>query len=221
MPSLAGLRIRPIGLFISLASCICLTLWFTFKASDDGIEAKHSTMLPSWLIPKEGTHGDLHHGDDDIPQHKLETYIHRYLEELQASFSPVHDHVTYGLSLGDISLPAYAAELLSTYHDYLSPSSSSASSVPAYIPQALARLSFRTPRSPLPPAPKQIMTTEKTVEDLPMEFSRWREVMPDWEIKYFDDEELLNWVKAAFGGTRAEQIWKDLPRQVLKTDVFR
>lgn len=45
--------------------------------------------------------------------------------------------------------------------------------------------------------------------------------MPDWEIKYFDDRALKAWVKGMFGGTRAESIWNNLPRVVLKTDVFR
>lgn len=45
--------------------------------------------------------------------------------------------------------------------------------------------------------------------------------MPEWEIKYYDDNALVNWVRGMFGGTKAEKIWKNLPRQVLKTDVFR
>lgn len=45
--------------------------------------------------------------------------------------------------------------------------------------------------------------------------------MPEWEIKYYDDNALKNWVRGMFGGTKAEKIWKNLPRQVLKTDVFR
>lgn len=45
--------------------------------------------------------------------------------------------------------------------------------------------------------------------------------MPDWQIRYFDDEALVQWIQDNFGGTRAESIWKSLPRQVLKTDLFR
>ncbi|KIS01108.1 glycosyltransferase [Cryptococcus deuterogattii 2001/935-1] len=65
------------------------------------------------------------------------------------------------------------------------------------------------------------MTTEKSVDDLPWQFQRWKEIMPEWEIKYFDDKALKNWVNGMFGGTKAEEIWMNLPRQVLKTDVFR
>jgi hypothetical protein len=65
------------------------------------------------------------------------------------------------------------------------------------------------------------MTTDKSLDDLPDEFARWKEIMPDWQIRYFDDDGLRKWVGAEFGGAKAEGIWESLPRQVLKTDVFR
>lgn len=70
-------------------------------------------------------------------------------------------------------------------------------------------------------APKQVITTDKSIEDLPIEFGRWRQIMPDWNIRYFDDQGLVDWVEKNIGGTRAKRVWKDLPRRVLQTDVFR
>ncbi|KAK8864384.1 hypothetical protein IAR55_001632 [Kwoniella newhampshirensis] len=161
---------------------------------------------------------------DVIPVNGIEEYMLAHIEDLQNGHDPQHDFEEYGLNLGNISLSSYTAELLSTYREYLLPehlSSSPPSRPPSYLPPVLSRLSLRPPIAPLPPRPNQVMTTEKSVGDLPEEFGRWKEIMPDWEIKYYDDPALKAWVKGVFGGSKAQKIWDKLPRQVLKTDVFR
>ncbi|WVQ99395.1 hypothetical protein IAU59_006528 [Kwoniella sp. CBS 9459] len=160
---------------------------------------------------------------DVIPVTGIERYMLAHIEELQEGYDPQHNLEEYGLRLGNISLAEYTAELLSTYREYLVPSDKSSASEPkpSWLPLVLSRLSLRPPIAPLPPRPDQVITTDKSVDDLPREFARWEEIMPDWEIKYFDDQMLKAWVKGMFGGSKAEKIWTDLPRQVLKTDVFR
>ncbi|WVF71428.1 hypothetical protein IAT40_006232 [Kwoniella sp. CBS 6097] len=160
---------------------------------------------------------------DVIPVTGIERYMLSHIEELQEGYDAEHDLTEYGLRLGNISLAAYTSELLSTYREYLLPPgrSSSSESKLSWLPPVLSRLSLRPPIAPLPARPNQVMTTDKSVDDLPWQFARWKEIMPEWEIKYFDDKMLKAWVKGMFGGSKAEKIWAGLPRQVLKTDVFR
>lgn len=141
---------------------------------------------------------------DMIPVTGIERYMSAHLSELQESYDPQHDFEEYGLSLGNTTLSAYTAELLSTYRRFLSPSKP-ALTPPSYLPPILSRLSLRPPVAPLPARPKQVMTTEKSLDDLPREFGLWKEIMPNWDIKYFDDRALKNWVKAVLG------ICKDIP----------
>ncbi|OCF36873.1 glycosyltransferase [Kwoniella heveanensis BCC8398] len=162
---------------------------------------------------------------DVIPVTGIERYMLAHIEELQEGYDAKHDLSEYGLKLGNISLAAYTSELLSMYREYLLPlhksSTSSPKRKPSWLPPVLSRLSLRPPIAPLPSRPDQVITTDKSVDDLPWQFARWKEIMPEWEIKYFDDEMLKAWVKGVFGGSKAEKIWAALPRQVLKTDVFR
>ncbi|WVW83869.1 hypothetical protein I302_105891 [Kwoniella bestiolae CBS 10118] len=162
---------------------------------------------------------------DIIPSSGLEKYMLAHLEDLQEGWDPKHDHEEYGLKLSNISLKEYTRELISTYTQYLSPSSptSITEAQASFMAPVLSRLSLRPPIAPLPPRPRQVMTTDKSddIEDLPFQFKRWMEIMPDYQIKYFNDRSLKAWVDGIFGGTKAEKIWKRLPRQVLKTDVFR
>jgi hypothetical protein len=158
---------------------------------------------------------------DVVPVSGIEQYMAAHISDLQSGYDPAHDGAEYDLKLGNVSLPAYSEELLDNYRSYLVTSSAPSFTSATYLPVVLSRLSLRPPTSPLPPAPKQVLTTDKSIEDLPPEFGRWKEIMPDWEVKYFDDEALREWVDRAFGGTKAQAIWERLPRQVLKTDVFR
>ncbi|WWC61831.1 uncharacterized protein I303_104416 [Kwoniella dejecticola CBS 10117] len=158
---------------------------------------------------------------DIIPASGIEKYMLSHIEDLQEGYDPQHDFEEYGLKLGNISLEGYTRELLSTYKKYLIPSNSNNPVPPTYLPPVLSRLSLRPPIAPLPPRPKQVLTTDKSIDSLPWQFDRWKEIMPEWNIKYFDDASLKAWVHHAFGSTKAEKIWLDLPRQVLKTDIFR
>ncbi|ORY34031.1 hypothetical protein BCR39DRAFT_518185 [Naematelia encephala] len=155
-----------------------------------------------------------------IPTSGIEAYMRAHLQDLSMPYDASKALKAYGLKLGDISLTGYTAELLSTFRTYLH---SSSSSTPHYLQPILSRLSLRPPTEPLPDRPRQILTTDKRVniDDLPVEFALWKIIMPDWEVKCFDDKGLEKWVREAFGGTRAEEVWMSLPRQVLKTDLFR
>ncbi|WVQ82346.1 hypothetical protein IAT38_004474 [Cryptococcus sp. DSM 104549] len=183
-----------------------------------------SDMLDATLPPKNGAGDFAWAGQlpDVVPTTAIERYMLAFLGELQQDYNATHDYEEYGLKLGNVSLAAYTAELLGTYREYLLPKGEPAPSPPpSFLPPVLSRLSLRPPIAPLPPRPDQVMTTEKSVEDLPWQFNRWKEIMPEWEIKYFDDKALKGWVHGMFGGSKAEKIWETLPRQVLKTDVFR
>ncbi|WWC89376.1 uncharacterized protein L201_004299 [Kwoniella dendrophila CBS 6074] len=179
---------------------------------------------------------------DIIPSSGIEKYMLSHIEDLQDGFDPNHDFEEYGLKLGNITLKEYTRELISTYKEYLSPSSSSSSHYqnklfsssiksekipkndsPTWLSPVLSRLSLRPPISSLPFKPKQIITTDKSdkLDDLPYQFKRWSEIMPDYSIKYFNDQQLKQWVHDVFGNSKSEKIWLNLPRQVLKTDIFR
>ena len=161
-----------------------------------------------------------------IPQISIEGYIQAYLSDLTGNVNVTYLKEVHGLELGDTRLRAYTADLEHSYAEYLSPKSSEdpalqASPPPPWLSAVRARLSLRPPIEPLPPAPKQVITTDKSPDALPYEFDRWKEVMPKWNVRYFDDTELEYWVDKHFSGSRAQSIWAQLPRRVLQTDVFR
>lgn len=156
--------------------------------------------------------------EDAIPVKVITDYMQQHIADKQRDFDPQADDDYLGLKIGDSwDLPSYRAELLNTYHEYLSvphiPN-------PSFMPPLESRLSLRPPIAPLPPRPNQVLTTDKS-KDLPFEFGRWKELHPDWEIRFFDDDALDEWVRTMFGGTRAEKVWNMLPRPVLKADIFR
>jgi hypothetical protein len=111
-------------------------------------------------------------------------------------------------------MEAYASELLKDADVYLPRTQ-------AYFHALQSRLSMDASPANLPKRPKQIITTDKSRDSLPEEFERWTQIMPDWEVKYFDDNALVQWFGDHFGGSKAEMIWNALPRQVLRTDLFR
>jgi hypothetical protein len=156
--------------------------------------------------------------EDSIAVKVITDYMQQHITDKQQGFDPTEDDDYLGLKIGDSwDLPTYRAELLQTYHDYLAvphiPN-------PSFMPPLESRLSLRPPLAPLPPRPNQVLTTDKS-KDLPFEFGRWQELHPDWEIRFFDDDALDEWVRTMFGGTRAEKVWNMLPRPVLKADIFR
>ncbi|WRT66346.1 uncharacterized protein IL334_003301 [Kwoniella shivajii] len=196
--------------------------WLGWSSSNSQYEGKKSN--------EETLDGFIWEGQlpDVIPSSGIEKYMLSHIEELQIGYDPKHDHEEYGLRLGNISLSEYTKELLTTYKEYLLPqtlkttsTSNSKLHLGSYISPVLSRLSLRPPIKNLPERPKQVMTTDKSIDDLPWQFNRWKEIMPDWEIKYFDDDSLSIWVNDIFPQSKAQRIWKDLPRQVLKTDIFR
>nr|ODN88330.1 glycosyltransferase [Cryptococcus depauperatus CBS 7841] len=159
---------------------------------------------------------------DMVPASGVERYMLAHIEDLQQAYDETHDNEAYGLNLGNISLTEYTLELLKTYKEYMLPPGTSPSHPPlAFMPLVLSRLSLRPPITPLPPRPNVVMTTDKSIDQMPWEFQRWKEIMPDWEIKYFDDKALDEWVNSMFGKSKVQTIWQGLPRQVLKSDIFR
>lgn len=171
--------------------------------------------------PTEGAEEEGVKGGDSVPVTGIASYIYSHIKALQSGFDPKADQEYLGLDVGSSwDLKSYHHELMTTFQTYLSIPTVP---LPSFIPPVLSRLSLRTPLAPLPARPNQILTTDKhkSVDELPWEFARWKEIMPDWEIKYFDDDKLEQWVQDMFGGSRAQEIWKGLPRAVLKADVFR
>lgn len=147
----------------------------------------------------------------------IEGYIGAYLEE-QTTINRTHFYETHALNLDHSTYPAYLEYVDDVARTYLSGDATGA----VWKRLVDARLGLRALRDEdLPPWPKQVITTDKTIDQLPGQFGRWKEIMPDWETRYFNDEGLVDWVRGVFGGSRAEEIWKDLPRRVLQTDVFR
>lgn len=161
-----------------------------------------------------------HDPSDLIATSHIEDYAQKYLSSLVGQVNHTHYLETQGLKLGSTDLRSYTHELLDTYTTYLS-SRHSAHSHKAWLPSVKSRLSFRPSPTPLPAAPKQVMTTDKYVNHLPREFGRWHHIMPDWSMRIFDDAGLIEWVDENFGGTRGQRVWEALPRRVLQTDVFR
>jgi len=86
---------------------------------------------------------------------------------------------------------------------------------------ALSRLSLRPPTKKYPEAPRQLVTTDKDPQKLPDMFGEWHKKMPDTKLVAFDDRALEEWVEEVFGGTELHNIWRRLPRIVLKSDIFR
>jgi hypothetical protein len=160
--------------------------------------------------------------NQDALRLKIEQYLQSHLTDLQAPFNSTEDEALLGLKLQGkpIHLDAYRAELLDNYHKYLSPASPS-SPPHLFLSLVLSRLSLTPPSSHLPLRPETITTTDAHRSLVPWEFSRWKEICPDWEVRVFEDDDMYDWMERVFGGSMGRKVWEELPRVVLKTDIFR
>lgn len=139
------------------------------------------------------------------------------LAALQSGTSSDEVLEEFGIQLGRTDgLAGYTAELLAYQAEYLA-----TNLTVDYLPLLHSRLSLKPAEKALPNRPQQVVSTDKSLEAVSQEFDRWGDWMPDWMIEMYDDEALVWWVERHFGGTKAEAVWKSLPRTVLKTDLFR
>ena len=157
---------------------------------------------------------------DSVPVKAIKEYMRGHLRQKQAGFDPVADEEFLGLRLGNgtIDLEGYTKELLATYGEYLSVPHIP---TPSFLPLIKSRLSLSPPILPLPPRPRVITTTDAHRDLVPWQFGRWKELLPDWEVRVMEDADMEGWIREVFGGTRGEEVWKALPRIVLKTDILR
>ncbi|KAI4261824.1 MAG: hypothetical protein L6R42_002984, partial [Xanthoria sp. 1 TBL-2021] len=77
--------------------------------------------------------------------------------------------------------------------------------------------------------PHKITTTAPNIFDMPPEFVGWKQRNPDWAIQRFDDKAMDDWIETnlgtptdlAFDKTVILDVYNQLPRGILKSDVFR
>ena len=156
---------------------------------------------------------------DSVPAEGIKAYMRSHIKQKQVGFDPKADDDYLGIKIyGPIDLEEYKAELLETYEKYLAVPSIR---TPSFLPLLKSRLSLSPPIAPLAPRPKTITTTDAHRDLVPWQFARWKELLPDWEIRVFEDADMEKWMGDMFGGTVAERVWQDLPRMVLKTDILR
>lgn len=71
--------------------------------------------------------------------------------------------------------------------------------------------------------PKIIHQTYKSVDDLPVVYSRCqdriKELHPDWEYKFWTDEDMYREVRNSF--PELYLVFMNLPRKILQIDIFR
>jgi len=208
-----SIRSRPVLVLVLILGLFALVSLFLGVSTDGYVVGSQSTgsgVSKFWHGPAAVTNGHI-----AIPVDSLEGYIEAYLDE-HSRVIATHYLEEQGLKLNHTSYSDYISGLEDAYTEFFS-----RPTAPEWLDLVGARSSLVPPLMPLPPSPKQVITTDKSLDHLPAEFSRWREVMPDWDLRYFDDEGLIDWVKENFGGTQAEKTWKALPRRVLQTDIFR
>jgi hypothetical protein len=156
---------------------------------------------------------------DSVPAEGIKAYMRAHISQKQRGFDPVADEEYLGVKLhGSIDLEGYTADLMQVYEEFLALPHMK---TPSFLPLLKSRLSLSPPIAALPPRPRVITTTDAHRNLVPWEFSRWQELLPDWEIRIMEDSDMEGWMENTFGGTLAEEIWKALPRIVLKTDILR
>jgi hypothetical protein len=200
------------GVCLLLLASIAFFLHVSGTEPVEGGPTNHPARWTEWL----GGDAQRYAGSTDRATRVIEGYIAAYLDE-QAAINKTYVHERHALNLDHSTYPEYLDYLGNVARTYMS----SATAVTDWERLVNARLSLRAPRDKdLPAWRKQVITTDKTPV-LPGIFGRWEEIMPDWQVTFFDDAGLERWVHNALGGSRAEEIWLDLPRRVLQTDVFR
>lgn len=155
---------------------------------------------------------------NSIPAADVEQLMTGYLQGVWDKFDSAKHFESYGLRLGNVELDKYYAELQDFYSRYFT---RDGSQDPEWYDVALSRLSLRPPKKAYPPSTDQVVTTDKDINKLPDMFSDWQKQMPDAKEIAFDDRGLERWVEDNFAGTEFHNIWKRLPRIVLKSDIFR
>lgn len=156
---------------------------------------------------------------DSVPAEGIKAYMRSHIKQKQKGFDAKADEDFLGIKLyGPIDLEEYKAELMETYEKYLA---IPYIRTPSFLPLVKSRLSLSPPIAPLAPRPRTITTTDAHRDLVPWQFARWKELLPDWEIRVFEDADMEKWMSDMFGGTVAERVWSELPRMVLKTDILR
>lgn len=150
----------------------------------------------------------------------IEGYMREYLKSRTSTYDAKLHLEKYGLKLGDPDLTNYLAELLDVYNQFFGVSEETGQ-VFSFLAPVLARMGLHPPQAKLPPLVKQVAATEKNLDKIPEYFDDWDEMMPNWNITLFDDTSLEQWVNFEFAGSEVERIFNRLPRQVLKSDLFR
>lgn len=154
-----------------------------------------------------------------VPAEGIKAYMRSHIKQKQRGFDPKADEDFLGIKVyGPVDLEEYKKELMETYEKYLAVPYIR---TPSFLPLVKSRLSLSPPIAPLAPRPKTITTTDAHRDLVPWQFARWRETLPDWEVRVFEDKDMERWMSDMFGGTVAERVWQELPRMVLKTDILR
>ncbi|KAL8730081.1 MAG: hypothetical protein Q9166_004280 [cf. Caloplaca sp. 2 TL-2023] len=71
--------------------------------------------------------------------------------------------------------------------------------------------------------PHMITTSVRNLPQVPREFHTWKKQNPDWVIRRLDEKAIDIWLKGRSGldKTVILQVYKRLPRWILKSDLFR
>lgn len=181
----------------------------------------HNNAVVGGVVPEEGSQPPVTTlGAGAVATNAIESYMRDYLLSRAEGFDAKVHLDKYGLKLGVVNLEAYHRELLEVYNEFFGVNEETGD-VYSFLAPVLSRLSLRPPTAPLPPLVKQVAATEKNLDKIPSYFDDWDRIMPNWNITLFDDTSLEQWVNYEFGGSELERLFNRLPRQVLKSDLFR
>jgi hypothetical protein len=142
-----------------------------------------------------------------------------YLRSVWDKFDDERHREEYGLKVGNVALAQYTRELEDFYTRFLAREGDVSET--DWLTHLFNRLTIHPPAAPYPPLPSKMSTTDKNPLNMHPLFSHWKEVMPELDVVVYDDRQLEIWADDLFGGTEFHNIWRRLPRVVLKSDIFR
>lgn len=145
------------------------------------------------------------------------------LAALNAAFDPAAERESGRYRLGALGLDEYSGELEGNWTKLVG-GSAKAAELEWVARRVLNRLELAAAPAQQGevPLPQTVWSTAPAADEPIPQFAHWKFHNPAWDVRKLDDDDLVKWVRRAFGeGSEVASRFERLPLKVLQSDAFR
>ncbi|KAF1983282.1 glycosyltransferase family 32 protein [Aulographum hederae CBS 113979] len=177
------------------------------------------------------------YNNTDVYSEALTHLAQRRLRELNADYNPYGNKEEWNLDIGSpsaIDLKTYSETLLSSAKDVLSRKHhlGISGALQDALEDTLDALNLHAhgdferyeERDIGPSLGRRLVVAQKNYSELfkqTPQFESWPKQNPDWFFDFYDDERMDAWLRDYASGSKLQDVFHALPRDVMRSDVFR